>query len=122
MLEEYIDQQTMIEKLQACIAIRSLKSKAEPGMPYGREVYRALEYVLNLAAEMGFRTANIDGHVGYVEYGEGDEMIAVLGHLDIVPAGDGWTYPPFEGRIADGKFMDEELPTTKVRSSLPSLR
>ena len=55
MLEEYIDQQTMIEKLQACIAIRSLKSKAEPGMPYGREVYRALEYVLNLAAEMGFR-------------------------------------------------------------------
>ena len=39
-----------------------------------------------------------------MEYGEGDEMIAVLGHLDIVPAGDGWTYPPFEGRIADGKI------------------
>ncbi len=24
------------------------------------------------------------------------------GHLDVVPAGAGWTYPPFEGRIADG--------------------
>lgn len=105
MLEEYIDQQKMIEKLQACIAIRSVKSKSEPGMPYGREVYRALEYMLNLAAEMGFRIANIDGHVGYAEYGEGDEMIAVLGHLDIVPEGDGWTYPPFEGRVADGKIF-----------------
>ena len=102
MLEEYIDQQTMIEKLQACIAIRSLKSKAEPGMPYGREVYRALEYVLNLAAEMGFRTANIDGHVGYVEYGEGDEMIAVLGLVDLVRGGVVWSYLRFVGGIGVG--------------------
>ena len=104
MLEEYIDEQAVIEKLRECIAIRSIKGEAEPGMPYGREVNRALAYTLDLAAEMGLRTVNIDGHVGYAEYGGGAEMIAVLSHLDIVPEGDGWTYPPFEGRIADGKI------------------
>lgn len=102
MFEEYINQKMMVEKLQECISIRSIKAEAEPGMPYGRNVYRALEYTLRLASELGFRTANIDGHVGYAEYGEGEEMIAVLCHLDVVPEGDEWTYPPFEGRVVDG--------------------
>lgn len=104
MLEEYIDQEQIIDKLKACIAIRSVKGEASPGMPYGREVNRALEYALDLAAEMGFRTVNLDGYAGYAEYGEGDEMVAVLGHLDIVPEGDGWTHPPYEGQIAEGKI------------------
>lgn len=104
MLEKYIDQEQVIDKLKACIAIRSIEGEASPGMPYGKEVNRALEYMLDLATEMGFRTVNLDGYAGYAEYGEGDEMVAVLGHLDIVPEGDGWTYPPYEGRIADGKI------------------
>lgn len=42
--------------------------------------------------------------VGYAEYGTGEELIAVLGHLDVVPEGDGWTYPPYGGEIHDGKI------------------
>ena len=32
-------------------------------------------------------------------------MIAVLGHLDVVPEGEGWTFDPFGGEIRDGKIF-----------------
>ena len=44
---------------------------------------------------MGFHTKNADGLYGYAEIGEGAEIIGCLGHLDVVPAGDGWHYPPY---------------------------
>ena len=37
--------------------------------PFGKECNKALEYVLNLAKDMGFKTKNIDGYCGYVEIG-----------------------------------------------------
>lgn len=86
------------------MAINSVAGQAQEGMPFGKEPTRALEDVLAQARKMGFKTVNIDNMVGWAEYGEGDEMIAVSGHLDIVPAGDGWDYPPFGGEIHDGKL------------------
>ena len=52
---------------------------------------------------MGFQTRDVDGHCGWCEYGKGEEMVAVLCHLDVVPAGDGGTTPPMTvpGRGAD---------------------
>jgi succinyl-diaminopimelate desuccinylase len=47
---------------------------------------------------------NLDNYVGYAEYGDGDEYIAALGHLDVVPEGDGWKYPPYDAEIHDGKI------------------
>ena len=63
-----------------------------------------LHHVLGLADSMGFRTGDLDDMVGWAEYGEGEEMVAVLGHLDVVPVGDGWTRPPFGGVIEDGRL------------------
>ncbi|EGD49950.1 peptidase M20, partial [Thermoanaerobacter ethanolicus JW 200] len=71
-------------------------------MPYGEGVAKALDKALEIAQSLGFRTKNVDGYVGYAEYGEGEEMIGVLGHLDVVPEGDGWTYPPYGAEIHDG--------------------
>ena len=47
----------------------------------------------------------MDNRAGWVEYGEGEEMVAVLGHLDVVPAGEGWIYPAFKGEIHDNKIF-----------------
>ena len=49
---------------------------------------------------MGFETHNYDNYIGEVVFGEGKEF-AVLAHLDVVPAGSGWKYPPFGGVIND---------------------
>ena len=85
--------------LQENLRIPSVEGAPEADAPYGTEVRRSLEHVLEAAAVMGFRTCNVDNHVGWCEYGEGDEMVAVLGHMDVVPAGDGWSHDHWDGEI-----------------------
>lgn len=94
----------MIRHLSALIRIRSVEGPAAAGAPYGEEVLRCLEKALEISESLGFRTGNIDNHCGYAEIGEGDEMIAVLGHLDVVPEADGWTHAPYDPEIVDGKM------------------
>ena len=65
--------------------------------------------------------------MGWCEFGEGDEMIAVLGHLDVVPEGEGWTFDPFGGEIRDGKIfgrglMDDKGPTMAALYAMAALR
>lgn len=105
MFQEFIDQQKdeMTSSLQALLQIPSVKETADAGRPFGQGPSTALEYMLNLAQQKGFVVKNVDGYAGHVEFGEGDEYIGVLSHLDVVPAGSGWTYPPFGAEIHDGK-------------------
>ena len=98
----HADQDAIIEKLQKAISFRSVREDDGSGYPYGQGVQDCLEYMLQVGEELGFRTANMDNQVGWAEYGEGEEMIAVLGHLDVVPEGDGWTVPPYESVVKDG--------------------
>ena len=74
--------------------------------PFGKGCSDSLNYILNLAKNMGFKTKNIDGYCGYIEFGEGKELVGIVGHLDVVPAlkDDGWTTPPFEPTIRNGKL------------------
>lgn len=60
--------------------------------------------MLSLCRSFGFRTKNADYRYGYAEIGEGEELIGILAHLDTVPAGEGWNYPPFAGTLADGQL------------------
>lgn len=69
----------------------------------------------------------MDHRVGWIEYGEGEEMAAVLGHLDVVPEGGGWTYPPFGGEIHDGKMygrgvLDDKGPVIGAIYGLKAIR
>jgi len=50
------------------------------------------------------KTENFDGYAGHAEYGEGEEIIGILVHVDVVPEGSGWSYNPYGGEIADGKI------------------
>ena len=94
----------LLSTLRQNIQIPSAHGEAEDGAPYGASVRDSLVHVLDTARKLGFRTENMDGHLGWCEYGEGDEMVAVLGHLDVVPAGDGWSCDPFGGELRDGKI------------------
>ena len=95
----------LIKSTQEIIRIPSVYSESDdPTKPFGEGPANALEYVLNLGKSLGFRTKNIDGYCGYIEFGEGDEMVGIIGHLDVVPEGDGWTYPPFSATIDDNRI------------------
>ena len=89
----------MIRTLKGWIQVPSVKAAPEPGAPFGREVRRALDLVLSDAAAMGFETRNFDGYAGDVRMGPlGVDPLAILVHLDVVPAGNGWDSGPF-GRV-----------------------
>ncbi len=113
--------------LQENLRIPSVQEPAEDGAPYGMSVRRSLDHVLSAAASLGFRTKNVDNHLGWCEYGEGEEMVAVLGHLDVVPAGDGWSFDPWGGEIRDDRIwgrgtMDDKGPTIAALFALAALR
>ncbi len=128
MFNKYIRdrQDEIITSVLESIAIDSTEAEPQEGMPFGRGVNDALEYALKLADRMGFKTDNIDNMAGYAEYGEGEEMIAVLGHLDIVPIGDGWTYDPW-GEIVDDRIygrgtLDDKGPMIGALYALDAVR
>jgi len=107
MINKYIDtlKDTIINSTCEVINIPSVFEKSNtPSMPFGENCNKALEYVLDLGKKLGFRVKNIDGYCGYIEFGEGKELVGIIGHLDVVPSGDGWTYPPFNATIKDNRI------------------
>ena len=106
----------LLESLAALVRIPSVEGVPEEHAPFGREPARALHETLALCEKLGFRTGNMDDRVGWCEYGEGKEMVAVLGHLDVVPAGDGWTETePFSGEIKNGRICPLQAHPSAVR-------
>ncbi|WNQ13897.1 Sapep family Mn(2+)-dependent dipeptidase [Paenibacillus aurantius] len=103
LMERYRDE--IVHHISELVQIRSVQEEGEAGKPFGSGVNRALEYMLDLAASMGFRTKNVDGYAGHAEYGAGDRLTAVLVHLDTVQEGEGWTYPPFGGTVEEGRII-----------------
>ena len=101
-INERIDQyftgkeQEFTEALARLIAIPSERGETTDKAPYGVEPLRALEESLEIAAEWGLKTLNWKNTVGCVDLlPENDDKLHILAHLDVVPAGEGWTRPPF---------------------------
>lgn len=92
----------MIEGILELVKIDSVETEATPEAPFGPGVKEALEKALELGKKLGFRTVNLDNHIGYVEYGQGEDYVCAMGHVDVVPVGDGWKQPPFSGYMEDG--------------------
>lgn len=118
--------QELILQVQTSVRIRSVCSDPLPGRPYGSEVGKAYDHAMNLAESMGFRTVDLDGYVGYAEYGTGPEIVAAMGHLDVVPEGDGWDFDPFCGEIRDEHILgrgtqDDKGPAMSTLFALKAL-
>lgn len=119
-------QDELIRDLQGLVRIPSVYQADDSGYPYGRPVQDCLEYALSLAAGLGFDAVNMDNQLGWCEYGAGGEMVAVLGHLDVVPEGDGWSVPPYDGLVRDGRIygrgtMDDKGPTVAALYALKAV-
>lgn len=105
----------MLRALAGLVAIHSVSLAGTPEEPFGSGAREALEYTLSLCRRLGFRTKNCSNQVGWAEIGSGETLIGILVHLDVVPAGDGWTYPPFactedNGRLYGRGTLDDKGP------------
>lgn len=86
----------IIEDIRGIVAIDSVVSAPQgEDTPFGEGSKKALLYILGRAEEMGFETKNIGNGAGHAEMGVGDTYAGVLTHVDVVPAGEGWTSDPF---------------------------
>ena len=97
----------ILKDLKLWMAIKSVAGEAEEGAPYGPGPKKALDTALARAEEMGLRTHNCEGHMGYAELpGEQEAFLAIIPHLDVVPAEEeGWESDPFEMTFRDGYIV-----------------
>lgn len=88
----------IVKDISELLRYDSSQAAAKEGKPFGDGCADCLDSYLKLAASMGFGVKNFDNYVGEVTFGEGEDF-AVLAHLDVVPAGAGWSHDPFGGEI-----------------------
>lgn len=93
-----------LQDLKTVLSEKTVKDVADEFNPFGKGVAKGLNCVLDIAKSYGFNTVNLDNYAGYAEFGQGDEYVGVLGHIDVVPEGNGWNTNPFEPIIKDGKL------------------
>ena len=99
---EYKDE--VVKEIQNAVRVKSVKEAPLPGMPFGEGPAKALDHFMNLAEKLGFKAEKFDNYAMHIDMGEGKETLGILAHVDVVPEGDNWTYPPYSGTIADGKI------------------
>ena len=118
-----IDEEAMIAALSELLKHRSeradaVRTKDGEVYPFGQGVQDAFECFLDMGQQMGFEVRNVDNYGGHIDYvGTGkpilDEegnvtgyekplVVGIIGHLDVVPAGDGWKFEPYGGIVDDG--------------------
>ena len=117
----------MITNLGRLVAIDSQLGTPAEGMPFGEGPAKALSEGLKIAQELGFHTVNLDNYCGYAEMGEGEEIVGIAGHLDIVPVGGDWTHDPFkltrEGDYVYGRgTTDDKGPVLEALYAMKLLR
>jgi dipeptidase PepV len=96
--------------LQDLIDLLKVKSereddKATADAPFGPGPRDALLHMLAYGERDGFTVKNVDNYAGHIEFGEGDETLGIFGHMDVVPAGDGWDTDPYEPVVKDNKIF-----------------
>jgi predicted dipeptidase len=107
------------ETIKKLVRIPSVIEEGDGKFPFGEAVDDALRKTLEIAGPLGFQTKYGDqGYYGYAQIGQGQDLVAVLGHLDVVPAGalDTWDTDPFDPVERDGKIygrgaQDDKGPT-----------
>ena len=110
------NRENIIRDIGKVVAVNSVSTGGEDGMPFGKKCAEVLDTALKIASDMGLETKNCEGYLGYASYGSGEDYIATITHLDVVPAGDGWLADPFtmrekEGWLIGRGVMDDKGPS-----------
>lgn len=112
LIDRYLDEhwEEVVNDIAELVRIPSVEDleNAEPpkGAPFGPGPRAALDAVLALARRMDFETCDLNGYLGYADWrGETDIQLGIIGHVDVVPAGPGWTIEPFELTRKEGYLL-----------------
>lgn len=90
--DEYIDELRGLVRFPSV----SRADLAAPGAPFGPDCRAVLDHALDMGRRYGFTAIDHDGYAASLCLGDPGHAIGAIAHLDVVPVGDGWVYPPFE--------------------------
>lgn len=99
-------QDEMLKDLTTMLEIESVRDEAKgtKDAPLGPGPKQALDKFLEIGKRDGFETVELDGLAGHIEFGQGDEVLGLLAHVDVMPAGNGWNTDPFKPVIKNGNL------------------
>ena len=121
-MEKY--QNELLKDTLELLSFDGEEGKPLPGAPFGEGNRQCLDWFLSKAESFGFNTKNLDGYCGVADIGEG-ESFGILGHLDTVPVGDGWTHNPYgeiSGDVIYGRgVVDDRGPMLACLYAVKSL-
>ena len=130
-IDNYIEEhrEPFLAQLSELCRINSEKAQPQEGMPYGAGAAECLAAALNMAEESGFEVRNYDGYVGTVDLNSTlPARLDILAHLDVVPAGSGWTETePFSPLVKDGRIYgrgtsDDKGPAIAVLYAMQAVK
>ena len=120
-IDAYLEEnwETMVEDIETLVRIPSFEEsdKATEGAPFGPGPKEALEAALEMASDMGFKTHDAEGYIGFADFpGKSDTQLGIIGHMDVVPAGPGWNFEPYavtrkEGYLVGRGTLDDKGPS-----------
>ena len=102
-----IDQKdNMLEELMRFVSINSVfdKSTVTKEHPFGAGVADALDYVAKLGEKYGFSVDRCDGYCTELTIGDGERVVGIFAHSDVVPATGDWERDPFDCYVNEGKI------------------
>lgn len=118
--EAYFNEKEFIHDLSSLLSIPSvidMETRNEK-QPFGKNVQDALQLMLRMGEREGFVTYQNNGYYGYIEFGpkKAADYIAVLCHVDVVPASGTWRQDPFLPYVKDNRIyargaIDDKGPT-----------
>jgi len=105
-IDEWIDshEEEYLGDLAKIIAVPSVANRgvAEGEFPFGKDSADALKTAKGLAESYGFDVENRSNFCLVAKVGGGEEKVGIFGHLDVVPCGSDWKFPPYELTVHDG--------------------
>ena len=108
----------LLKDLFELLSVRSiLGTDITEETPFGSGPREALDLILSFGKRDGYKTKLVENKAGHIEVGQGEELLGILGHVDVVPVVEAdWTSHPFKPEIRDGKIfargsLDDKGPT-----------
>lgn len=115
----YSQKENIINDLIRLVKIESVSHPDDAVYPFGQKCRDVLDEYEKTAKNLGLHAKNFS----YACVGAGLEnpddiadCIGIWSHADVVPVGEGWTYPPFEGIYENGLVIGRGAQDNKCSS------
>ncbi|MDO5033510.1 MAG: M20/M25/M40 family metallo-hydrolase [Eubacteriales bacterium] len=110
---------SIVQELSDLLAIPSVSEASDnPAEPYGKACRQAADYMSDLARKYGLHAEKVDNRYLIVrgERAEDRPQIGIFCHLDVVPAGEGWSFPPYALSEKEGYLIGRGVGDNKGAS------